>query len=191
MGSCIENDPLQRVKNYSKNKKNILFAIYRVSVFKKIWLNLNLNDDAFKNDFLVAVKALLLGKIGQVKDLYCFHVVFKGNKSLVTIDNYFKYESHQNFDNAAITIEDYLNENNLSFNNNKNISYQIMYGYLNYKINTIYLSLSKSKLYLRISFLNKTFLNYLMYLFFYKYDLKLIKLPKAIIESKWTNPPQR
>ena len=191
MGSCIENDPLKRVKNYTKNKKNILFAIYRVSIFKKILLNFDLSDDAFKNDFLVAVKALLLGKIGQVKKLYCFHLIFQGNKSLVTIDNYFKYESHQNFDKAAITIQNFLIEKNLIFDNNENISNQIMYGYLNYKINTIYFTLSKSKLYLRLSFLNKTFLNYIMYLLFYKYDLKLIKLPKKIIETKWTHPPQR
>ena len=36
-------------------------------------------ENAFKNDFIVASKALLLGKVKQINSLYCLHLIIKVN----------------------------------------------------------------------------------------------------------------
>lgn len=186
MGGCEENDPIKRVIHYSKEKKNIQFAIFKTEVFKKIWKNFELTDDALKNDFIVASKALLLGKVRQINSLYCLHLIIKNNQDLSKINNYFKINSLENFDDACDVLEKFILKYKIKSIDPKKSSQKIMYSYLFFKIQSIYRTYTHKKIILRILYLKRSFSNYFKYLFYYKKDLKLFKIPKLIIEKEWS-----
>lgn len=188
MGNLIQNTPQSRIYNYIDSNMNILFAMFHSSIFKELWQLDTLSDNTFNNDFIIATRAALIGKIGFVNKLYCIHIV---NASIIndfSIENFFSNKSHQNFDLAVNEVINFINHKKILIKN-KNLnefSESIFIRYIHHKFNSQY------KIYFKNQFSNKIFFLYknLKIYFFYKFffittDYKSFKKIKNIIEIKW------
>ena len=119
-----------------------------------------------------------------------FILIIKNNQDLSKINNYFKINSLENFDDACDVLEKFILKYKIKSIDPKKSSQKIMYSYLFFKIQSIYRTYTYKKIILRILYLKRSFSNYFKYLFYYKKDLKLFKIPKLIIEKEWSKTNQ-